>query len=89
MHDWANVNMDGFNWRMEIKVPHLVFDKTFKEKDALRRWPQRWLFEQFDEMNLVWPYGADQLEWLKKSLAGLKGETLKAVRFADEEYSDW
>ena len=81
--------MDEFNWTLEFRVPHLVFDKTFKEKEAPRLWSLRWLFEQFDEMNLIWPYGAEQLEWLKKSLAGLRGETLKAVRFADEEYFYW
>ena len=85
---WGKVDFEGLRWKMKFKIACLVFNVSpamTEDSENLRQW----LYIQLDEMNLIWPYGEDQLEWLKKSMDNLKGKTLEAVRYADEKYIEW
>ena len=92
---WGDIeDMNGVTWDPRIEVPLLVFDETFEivgaeEPDEDYEIKKQWLHEQLDEQNSIWPYGEDQLEWLKKSLDGLKGQTLKAVKYAHLQFLQW
>ena len=78
-------------WVVSSSVQCLVFDGTFKEAKGKDEQLQ-WLHEQFDYSNLIWPYGEDQIEWMKQSLKllpSLEENVLKDVQRCAHTFYEW
>ena len=94
-HDHANLPLEAFSWRMPLKIRHLVLDETFKQVEGqVEGEVERlgWLYKNYDSMDLIWPYGEDQVEWLNASLkllASVKHDVLDAIRICGDAFLTW
>ena len=86
---WGGIELNALGWSLEFKMPLLVFDETSKILTEDGGCQRKWLYDQFDELDQIWPYGEDQLAWLTKSLNSLKGDVLQTVKYADKKFLEW
>ena len=78
-------------WSMTVSVQHLVFDGKFKRTSG-RKERLRWLHEQFNRSNVMWPYGEDQVEWLNtsvKALSSLEENVMQDIESCFDKFCQW
>ncbi|GAV07424.1 hypothetical protein RvY_17259 [Ramazzottius varieornatus] len=68
------LSLKMFFWNVPVSVQHLAFDETFNAAVSNETDQLRWLFKRYDQLNLIWPYGEDQVAWLTASIE-LWGQT--------------
>ena len=94
---YRSLRTTNIRWVLSFSVQCLVFDGTFKEAckgDWIRVVDKqlRWLYAQYDRSNLIWPYGEDQVEWLRQSLKllpSLEKDVLEDVQSCEHKFYQW
>ncbi|GAV07360.1 hypothetical protein RvY_17199 [Ramazzottius varieornatus] len=86
--DYQGNHPRSIKWDLEVVIPRLVFDENFNKLRGEEE-QQAWLYNRYDEMDLIFPYGKEQMDWLDHALDCLSGGQIDAVKHADKKFLEW